>query len=282
MLQRTISGVGIAVVLFVSVYFSDIPFGVLLLLCSLIAVYELSKAVGIHAKAGLVNALEVVMYIATVVIYSLVYVCDYSDIDKWTLYVLLATLLALMSVYVFTFPKYHCNQVMAAMAIVIYAPLLLSFGYRIRAYAEYQLPMTALIFIIACGSDVFAYFVGTFLGKHKLAPKLSPKKSIEGSVGAIILTGLACFIYASVLSNMSLIDEIYIPYIVVLGFVGSIISQIGDLMASAIKRNFEIKDYGNLIPGHGGIMDRVDSWLVVMPLIYVLLVYLDGLVVWKW
>lgn len=119
-----------------------------------------------------------------------------------------------------------------------------------------------LIFIIALLSDTMAYFTGNFLGKHKLAPKLSPKKTIEGSLGAIISSMLGCVIFGYIF-------KLNIVFMIILGFIGSIISQIGDLLASFVKRHVEIKDYGNLIPGHGGILDRFDSIILVSQFIYI-------------
>ena len=127
------------------------------------------------------------------------------------------------------------------------------------------------IFLVPCISDISAYFVGSTLGKHKLAPVLSPKKSIEGAVGAVIVTSIASSIYAAALSAAGLIGNKLTLLFAIIGALGSVISQIGDLAASAIKRNYSVKDYGRLIPGHGGIMDRIDSWLVVMPIIYIML-----------
>lgn len=277
MLTRIISGVVMAAVITASIFFSPYPFGVLLLICSLIAVFELSKAIGVHTEGKKINALEVVMYLATIAIYVLITTQYYDVVDQWTMGLLVAAFLALMGIFVFTFPKYTTSKVVKALAIIMYAPLMLSFGYRIRLYAEHPYIMTGLIFLVACGSDIFAYFVGSAIGKHKLAPKLSPKKSIEGAVGAIILTGVCCAVYAIAFNRNGYIGEEYVVIIAIMGALGSIISQIGDLMASAIKRNYNIKDYGKLIPGHGGIMDRVDSWLVVMPIIYILLIFVNGL-----
>lgn len=118
-----------------------------------------------------------------------------------------------------------------------------------------------LIFICAFGTDICAYFGGYFFGKHKLNPTISPKKTVEGSVVGIIGCVLCCLIYGNVLQLN--------PYLILfIGIFGSIIAQIGDLFASSIKRFVGIKDFGNLIPGHGGMLDRFDSILLVAPFIY--------------
>lgn len=127
-----------------------------------------------------------------------------------------------------------------------------------------------LIFICSWISDTCAYCVGMLFGKHKLSPILSPKKSIEGAVGGVLGAAIIGGIYVYCLGNH--IMKISCPFLI--GFficaVGSVISQIGDLAASAIKRDYAIKDYGRLIPGHGGILDRFDSVIFTAPVIYIM------------
>jgi len=118
-----------------------------------------------------------------------------------------------------------------------------------------------LIFIIAFMTDTFAYFTGYLFGKHKLIPKVSPKKTVEGSVGGILGSTLICLVFGYFFN-------IDLKVIVFLGFFGSIVAQFGDLFASSIKRYVGIKDYGKLIPGHGGILDRFDSVILVAPFVY--------------
>ncbi len=119
-----------------------------------------------------------------------------------------------------------------------------------------------LVFIAAFGTDIMAYFTGMALGKHKLCPNLSPKKSVEGAVGGVAGSMIlsAIFAYFLMPENMVLCLAI--------GFFGSIVAQLGDLSASAFKRKMGIKDYGNLIPGHGGILDRFDSVMFTAPMVY--------------
>lgn len=118
-----------------------------------------------------------------------------------------------------------------------------------------------LIFIIAFATDTCAYFAGYAFGKHKLIPKVSPKKTIEGSIGGILGSTLICLAFGYYFN-------IDLKVIVILGFLGSIVAQVGDLFASSIKRYVGIKDYGKLIPGHGGILDRFDSVILVAPFVY--------------
>ena len=119
-----------------------------------------------------------------------------------------------------------------------------------------------LVFLAAFGTDIMAYFTGMAMGKHKLCPHLSPKKSVEGAVGGVVGAVILCGLFGHFLGPEQQLTCL------VIGFFGSIISQFGDLSASAFKRQMGIKDYGNLIPGHGGILDRFDSVLFVAPVVY--------------
>lgn len=133
--------------------------------------------------------------------------------------------------------------------------------------------------VCAWGTDTFSYFSGVFLGKHKMAPVISPKKTWEGAIGGVLLAALmnvgVFFVAERFFSAPFTGWEWYavIPISIVL----SVISIFGDLCASVIKRNYGIKDYGNLIPGHGGIMDRIDSAIFVLPSMYVIVSIINAL-----
>ncbi len=155
---------------------------------------------------------------------------------------------------------------MATLTGIVY---IVFFAYHIvlidhTAYSE----LVWLVLIAAFGSDIMAYFTGYAFGKHKLCPNLSPKKTIEGAIGgalgATVFGGLFGYFFMPGLFHECLI----------MGLVGGIVSQCGDLTASAFKRKMGIKDYGHLIPGHGGIMDRFDSVIFVAPFIYYSIVFI--------
>jgi phosphatidate cytidylyltransferase len=129
-----------------------------------------------------------------------------------------------------------------------------------------------LILITAFCTDIFAYFGGYFLGKHKLCPVISPKKTIEGSVCGILGSVVFCVLFGKFFP-LSIGLELW-EYAVI-GVAGGIVSQFGDLTASIFKRKIGIKDYGTLIPGHGGIMDRFDSVLFTAPMVYYVLYILQ-------
>lgn len=185
----------------------------------------------------------------------------------------IAFLIVLMMIYVFTYPKYRSEQVMLAFFGLFYVAFMLSYVYQIR-----MLPQGAfivwLVFLCSWGSDTCAYCVGMLFGKHKMAPKLSPKKSIEGAVGGVVGAALLGAAYAASINHFAAgADANVLQYAIICG-VGALISMVGDLAASAIKRNHDIKDYGNLIPGHGGILDRFDSVIFTAPIIYYMAIML--------
>lgn len=117
--------------------------------------------------------------------------------------------------------------------------------------------------------DSGAYFVGTFFGKHKLCPEISPKKTVEGAVGGVVTVAIVfaayAFCYRLVQGQRGYSFEVNYPYLIIMGLICGVLGIIGDLSASLIKRQYGIKDFGNIMPGHGGLMDRFDSVLFVAP-----------------
>ena len=175
------------------------------------------------------------------------------------------SLLMFLAVYVFQFPKYDTQKITEAYFGILYVPVMLSFIYQTRMLED-GFQLVWLIFLIAWGCDTCAYCTGVLIGKHKLAPVLSPKKSIEGAVGGVVGAALLGALFGALTEGDPGL------YAVICG-VGAAASQIGDLAASAVKRQHDIKDYGTLIPGHGGILDRFDSVIVTAPMIYILALY---------
>ena len=234
------------------------------LLISYIGMFELYRI--FHVEKELPG---IVGYLAATVFY-----CNL----KWAflpdlMVVVLGFLMALMFVYVFTYPKYKTEQMLAVFFGVFYVAVMLSYLYQVRAMGDGRY-LAWLIFLSSWGCDTSAYCVGMLLGKHKLAPVLSPKKSVEGAVGGVAGAALLGFLFATVFGGK--MTELMYPRLActLACAIAAVISQIGDLAASAIKRNHDIKDYGNLIPGHGGILDRFDSMLFTAPAIFFALLFL--------
>ncbi len=265
MKTRVISGIIIGIVLAGVL----IPGGYILLaalfIVSLIGYYELVRATGVHKEGEKTNALEVCGFISIVVHYvQMTITRDY----RYFIFSLMFSFFLISVCYVLSFPKFNASQTISAFFCFIYAPVNMSFIYLLR---ERPLGIYfAWIPFIAWVCDTCAYFAGRALGKHKLVPILSPKKTVEGAIGGVIGAVAVGAIFGYLLYRNETHDVSVIIVLIVITFVGSIISQLGDLLASGIKRDHNIKDYGNIIPGHGGIMDRFDSVIFVTPCIYFL------------
>lgn len=186
--------------------------------------------------------------------------------------IFLTFLILLLAVFVFGYPKFHSNQIMATFFGLFYVGVMLSFLYQTRMLPNGQY-IVWLIFLCSWGCDTSAYCVGMLFGKHKMSPLLSPKKSVEGAIGGVIGSMLLTALYCFIISKAFHLDDFGILTLVIIAGVGALISMVGDLAASAIKRNFEIKDYGKLIPGHGGVLDRFDSMIITAPIIFFLAYY---------
>lgn len=162
----------------------------------------------------------------------------------------------------------------AAICLVGGLVLPLMFGAVVRLHAWEQGRFYVLIpFVVCFLSDTGAYFTGLSIGKHKLAPVISPKKTVEGAIGGSLGAIIGMVIYCVILQNCFDFEVNYF-FAVIYGIFGSAAGIFGDLCFSVIKRQTGIKDYGNLIPGHGGILDRFDSMMVVAPLVEILMVLL--------
>ena len=266
---RLLSGILLVIIALVTVITGGpLLFGVLLLI-SLIGMTELYKVFGIEKKPpGIAGYLFAVLY------YGLLYFEAQLPGEKLTWFMLLfmACLICQMGVLVFGYPKYNTQQIFAAFFGVFYVAVMLSYIYQARLL-EGGVFTVWLVFICAWGCDTCAYCVGKLIGKHKMAPVLSPKKSVEGGIGGILGAALIGALYALAINHWGNAGVDVLTYVII-GAAGGAISQIGDLAASAIKRYHNIKDYGKLIPGHGGILDRFDSVIFTAPIIYYLAVLL--------
>ena len=232
------------------------------MLLSLIGMWELLRVAKVHET--LLGKIACIAIIAQSLII-------YFHKTEFFLPFFVGYLLLLMAVYVFSFPKYRAEQVLYAFFGLFYVGLMLSYIYQVRILPNGAY-LVWLIFIGSWGSDTSAYCAGLLLGKHKAAPILSPKKTWEGCIGGVIGAALLSVLYGMVMNGI-FDHNASIALYALIGACAAVISQVGDLAASALKRNNDIKDYGNLIPGHGGVLDRFDSVIFVAPVVYYLAVY---------
>lgn len=187
---------------------------------------------------------------------------------KVEIFLYVITLVAMLVFFVATYPKRNINNVLAAYFGIFYVAVMISFVFRLRIM---PMGIYAVWLVFACSwvNDTCAYFTGYYFGKRKMTPVLSPKKTIEGALGGIAGATIVAFILGIIAANaggMFVGSRIFIYTIS--GVIGSVAAIFGDLAASAIKRDHDIKDYGSLIPGHGGILDRFDSVILAAPVVY--------------
>lgn len=257
---RLISGIVLVIIALATIISGSWILFFTLLAVSLIGMRELYKVMKVSDEH--VTVLELVGYLGAV----LYYIAMKADFGNYGTMAIIISMILILFVYVFGYPKYHAEQVMAAFFGVVYVAVMLSFIYLTRSLPDGKF-LVWLIFLCSWGCDTCAYCAGMLIGKHKMAPVLSPKKSVEGAVGGVVGAILLGIIYAAATKGGM------VEYAIICG-VGALISMVGDLAASAIKRNQGIKDYGKLIPGHGGILDRFDSVIFTAPIIYFLSVLL--------
>lgn len=245
---------------------------VVLLLISLIAYQELTAACKVRGEGRMPSHPVILGLEMTLVYYAAIGLALARDITYAYLamvIVIAAAFLGFLFVYVFMFPKYHANQIQACMFSFLYGPVMLSFLYLLREGFDDGIYLIWFVFLASWGSDTCAYCVGVLIGKHKMTPKLSPKKSVEGAIGGVLGAAILFALYTHFVINVYSGITLSLPLAAVLGAAGALVSMVGDLAASAVKRDHEVKDYGKLIPGHGGIMDRFDSVIVAAPIIFI-------------
>ena len=260
---RLISGIVLVLIALVVIISGGPVLAATLFIISVIGLNELYRALGI--EDGKFSPLAAVGYLGCAAYYIMVY-CGYM---AYTMKVVIAVLVLVMAVYVFTYPRYKTDQVTGTFFGVLYVAVMLSFIYELRQMQN-GVYLVWLIFLSSWGCDTCAYCVGMLIGKHKMTPKLSPKKSVEGAVGGVIGAALLTVIYGMVFRGAMGSEMSHVWIMAAISAAGALVSMVGDLTASAIKRNYGIKDYGKLIPGHGGILDRFDSVIFTAPLIYFL------------
>lgn len=264
---RLASGIVLVVVAVLTIMAGGDIWFLLVSLLSVLGLYEVYKTMNIEK-----TMLGYAGFLAT---------AFYCILLRWNIHsssiiALIAGFLLISAIYVFTFPKFKANQVAFAVFGMVYVPLLMMHLYQVRELAD-GLFIIPLVFLSAWGNDTCAYCVGMLIGKHKMTPKLSPKKSVEGLVGGIVGAALLGAGYGMLFGDrLPSLGNAPMACAIICG-VGAVIAVVGDLAASAIKRDTGIKDYGKLIPGHGGVLDRFDSILFTAPIVYYLSVYLGAI-----
>lgn len=253
-ISGVVMGVIVAVILAAGYFWNSLVVFAAVAILAAVAAYELlHNAAGINDKLSLIGACAYTVF-ATYTFRSIFYYYLFITV----LYFLFAVVMVLKNNKAFSLA--HIVSLCAMPPIIGFAfsaldsTIITSFYYFL------------LLFNFSSVCDMGAYFTGSFLGKHKLCPNVSPKKTVEGAVGGVLSS-----IVVTVIIALCFKKSLLAPIILTVPF--CIIGMLGDLFASSIKRSVGLKDYGNLIPGHGGILDRVDSIIMIVPLLYLLILY---------
>ena len=261
MLVRILTG-AVALIIFIPVLFFShtFIFDFTIAIISLVAIFELLRCVNIMPKYAISIPSLFVGFIIPLL---------YRYINKEAIVlIVIVYLFWLLYSSVFSRNKHSTAAISLAFFCTVYVTISFTSILITRSLPHGDV-IYLMIFIAAWSTDTFAYFTGNFFGKHKLIPEISPKKTIEGTIGGIIFCSLAFIVYGYIMANI--FDKIDAePSYIALGIAGvivSIIAQLGDLAASAIKRNYNTDDFGSIFPGHGGIIDRFDSVMAVAPVI---------------
>lgn len=251
LLNRFIGGAFILFILMSITIMGFIPLAIGVSIFSVIAIYEMRRCI---KNMGFDFSLKEAVFYDLVIMFG-----AYTNSDTNFLMIIIGLIITLLIRMVFS-KKYNIHDFMILFFVLFYVSVLMSHIIRV-----YDIKYTWVLYIIAWGTDTFAYLVGSVIGKNKIKSiaHISPNKTIEGSLGGIVAS-----VICVVLFKMYFGLNTGYPFLIFITIICSILSQIGDLVASFIKRQAGIKDYGNIIKGHGGIMDRFDSMLFLAPVIY--------------
>ena len=265
MLKRVVSSlIGLPIVIAILIFVNKYVFDVIIAAIALVALHEYYNA---FDKEGKNKGIRWIGYLAAILI-AFIHVVPEQYMMHIVLYSIPTIVILLFVQIIATEMKYNIKDISIILFGLAYVVLFTSFLAILREKENGRF-LIWFIFVVAWGTDVAAYFIGRKFGKHKYT-KISPNKSIEGSIAGALGGAFFTLIYTIICNNCFNTGFDYIR-VAIVALVMSLISQIGDLAASSIKRYTEIKDFGNLIPGHGGILDRFDSVIFIAPFAYFLL-----------
>lgn len=262
MIKKTIYGLlAGAAVIFIVLCLPRYVVNVILTAVAVGGIYEFNQAM----KKGDFNPMKIIPYLSCGLL--LFITAENSLIFYKFSFSIIALIILGMLIYALFFTKRTLVDVCLSFFSMLYIPFLLSFVLLTLYLENVGRSAIWLIILGACLTDAFAYFVGMRIGKHKLCPNISPNKTIEGSIGGIVGNIITFLIYAWYL-NKYVGFGIEYWQMAIFAVVVAIFAEVGDLVASSIKRFVKTKDFGSILPGHGGVLDRIDSVLFVAPVVY--------------
>ena len=258
MKTRIITSIVAVCVLLPALYFSyTIAFCAAIALVTVIALFEMLRCIGVKKLY-----ISLPLYVFAVVAPFMLRYLDNTLFAVIAFVAMAVYLLYLFTVAILSHGAFQFSDTALVFTVSLYIIAALNAILYVRDFGEVGKYVYILIFIGAWITDIFAYFTGFLFGKHKLIPDVSPKKTVEGSIGGIFFCLLA-FVAFGIITDAFFNTNSNLIYLAIGGVIISVISQIGDLIMSVIKRHYGIKDYGKLFPGHGGVLDRFDSILAV-------------------
>ena len=256
MTKRIISAIVLILVFIPFLVIGELPFAIFMSVLSILGLYELLKVRETKKKFPIV--LKIFAYLLTC------YFCLYNTssiefINKFDYRVMAGIIFLFITPMVFIndTKKYNLNDALFLIGSVLFIGL--SFNLIIIT-RNYDITYIIYLLLITTITDTFALFTGKLIGSHKLCPKISPKKTVEGLVGGVLMGTFA----ATVFYNTLISATVPLVTVIMLTFVLCLVGQLGDLVFSSIKRYYDVKDFSDLIPGHGGILDRFDSIIFVV------------------
>jgi phosphatidate cytidylyltransferase len=271
MKNRVITSVAILAAMLTVVIFSEfIVYPLALALLAVIATFEVLRVIGSHK----ISTLSIPAYLISAAFPLTAYFVDSNNSLEFLLIlaaVVFVYLVWLMGVSVFSKGKITFSKVSETLVGVTYVAVSFTSLSLIR-YINHNFGvfLVVLVFVISWTCDTAAFAVGSLIGKHKLIPEISPKKTVEGAIGGVVFSALLCALYGLGLDLVIEKIQVNYLYLVLFGIILSVVSQLGDLIASLIKREYDVKDYGRIFPGHGGVLDRFDSVLAVSTILLIL------------
>lgn len=261
-------GVLFLIPILASFFMGGIYLHIMIALMSVRALYEFYTVISVKKE----NPMSLLSYLAAIIMYAIMYIV----VDDLTVIAVMVILVTVGTLVISVFyRKYSFNDAALAVYGFIYTCVFFALILLINDMKNGNWYIFA-IFTTSWIVDTFAYYAGRFYGKRKLIPEVSPKKTVEGAIGGLAGGALATFILGIIL-YFTVPGIIHPIHFLIFGLLGSAMSQIGDLMASAVKRDCGVKDYPKLIPGHGGILDRFDSVLLAGVSLFIYLSLVVGL-----
>lgn len=281
MLQRIITAVVLIAILLPLLFFSWLCVYIipaLVALMALAAVYELLKCLRSQVDETGASATGREDFVVAVPAYLIALGLPFATAFAMSVQAFLlvaATVFTLYLLYLFVVAVLRQGRMrFAEVAEVFCGVLYITLSFASLSLLRHKTPeggyLYLLVFFGAWVTDTFAYFTGRFFGRHKLNPVISPKKTVEGSVGGILFCMISFVLFGVVMQYGKWHFTVHYPLLLLAGLLCSVVSQAGDLITSLIKREHGVKDYGKIFPGHGGVLDRFDSVLAISPVLLIL------------